>query len=234
MRLASGRCTLLAAVACGCELLLTPRSAQGQGMVTGTVIILERGAKSGQDVADAVVYLVGDGAPVRPGTAMDNAVVTMKDREFVPHVQVVRAGGTVAYPNKDPFSHNVFSNSAQGAFDLGLYRTGASRATLFARTGVYAVYCNIHARMVNFVLALNTPYVARVTRNGTFQFTGVPVGTYRLHAWHERAAESVQTVTVSSTGADGLTVALDARSYLPVPHPDKFGKPYASTRADRY
>lgn len=211
-----------------------PHAGQAQGAVRGTVRILERGSQASKDLADAVVYLDGDGVSARAGSALDNVTVNMKGREFVPHVQIVRAGGVVAYPNKDPFSHNVFSNSALGAFDLGLYRTGASRATPFTRAGVYAVYCNIHARMVNFVLAVNTPYVARVSRDGTFQLPGVPAGTYRLHVWHERAAEAVQTISVTSSGLDGLVLSLDARSYTPAPHPDKFGKAYAATRADRY
>lgn len=208
--------------------------AGAQSNVAGSVRIIERGTKSTKDLGDAVVYLDGDGVNARAGSGMDNAAVNMKGREFVPHVQIVRVGGTVAYPNKDPFSHNVFSNSALGAFDLGLYRTGASRGTPFTRVGVYAVYCNIHARMVNFVLALNTPYVARVSSNGSFVLKGVPAGTYKLHVWHERATEAVQTLTVAPTGVDGLAIQLDARSYTPAPHPDKFGKPYAATRADRY
>lgn len=214
--------------------LIDPSIVSAQGAVGGTVRIHEKGASPTKDVSDAVVYLDGDGVLVRPGSSLDNATVLMRGREFVPHVQIVRAGGTVAYPNKDPFSHNVFSNSALGAFDLGLYRTNTSRAAPFSRAGVYSIYCNIHARMVNVVIAVNTPYVARVNADGTFQLKSVPAGTYRLHAWHERTPESVQTITVPSTGAEGLVIALDARSYVAGPHPDKFGKPYATTRADRY
>lgn len=210
------------------------QTAAGGAAVSGTVHMIERGGKSSKDLEDAVAFLENDGVNVRAGSGMDNAAVNMKGREFVPHVQIVRAGGTVSYPNKDPFSHNVFSNSALGAFDLGLYRTGSSRGTPFPRAGVYAVYCNIHARMVNFVLALNTPYVARVAANGAFQIKGVPPGTYRLHVWHERATEIVEQVSVSPAGVSGLTISLDARSYTPTPHADKFGKPYAATRADRY
>ena len=217
-----------------CVALIGSSIANAQGAVAGTVRILEKGTSPSKDVSEAVVYLDGDGVVVRPGSSLDNATVLMKGREFVPHVQIVRAGGSVAYPNKDPFSHNVFSNSALGAFDLGLYRTNLSRAAPFSRAGVYSIYCNIHARMVNFVIAVNTPYVARVNADGTFQLKSVPAGTYRLHVWHERTPESVQTITVASTGADGLAVALDARRFVAGPHPDKFGNPYATTRADRY
>ena len=64
-----------------------------------------------------------------------DATIAMTGREFVPHVRVVLAGGTVAFPNQDPFSHNVFSNAEAGPFDLGLYRRGASRAATFPRAG---------------------------------------------------------------------------------------------------
>jgi plastocyanin len=222
------------ALALLCAALWSPRAVQSQGTVSGTVRILETGTLSTKDLADAVVFVDGDGVTVRPGSALDNPTVDMKGREFVPHVQIVRAGSGVAYPNKDPFSHNVFSNSALGAFDLGLYRTGASRAAPFARGGVYAVYCNIHARMVNFVVAVSTPYVARVNADGTFILRGVPAGTYKLHVWHERAPELVQPVVVTASGTESLTIALDARSYKPSAHLDKLGKPYATTRADRY
>lgn len=207
---------------------------RAQGTVSGTVHIIERGAKSSRDLADAVVFLDPESAGMPSGGAAESAVVNMTGREFVPHVQIVRVGGTVAYPNKDPFSHNVFSNSALGAFDLGLYRTGASRAAPFPLGGVYAIYCNIHARMVNFVIAVATPFVARVRADGSFLLRNVPPGSYRLHAWHERTGELVQGVTVPPGGTEGLSIALDARAYVPAPHPDKFGKPYATTRADRY
>jgi plastocyanin len=205
-----------------------------QGTVSGSVHLIERGTKSSKDLDDAVVYLDAEDGASRPANVVEGAVVNMKGREFVPHVQIVRVGGTVAYPNKDPFSHNVFSNSALGAFDLGLYRTGASRSVPFVREGVYAIYCNIHARMVNFVVAVTTPYVARVKADGSFQLRDVPAGTYRLRAWHERATETTQTITVPAAGTGGLSITLDARAYVPAPHPDKFGKPYATTRADRY
>lgn len=205
-----------------------------RGTVRGTVHMLERGAKSSKDLADAVVYLVPESNNGLTRMPPETKVVNMNGREFEPHVQIVRVGGRVTYPNRDPFSHNVFSNSALGAFDLGLYRTGASRSTVFDRAGVYAIYCNIHARMVNFVIAVNTPYVTRVDRKGAFELSGVPEGTYRMHVWHERAPEVLQTITVSETEGTVVSASLDARSFLAAAHTDKFGKAYASTRADRY
>lgn len=233
-RVRFGRRAALSALLIALSTTIAPLIARAQGVVSGTVRILEKGTLSTKDLADAVVFVDGDGVTARAGGALDNPAVDMKGREFVPHVQIVRAGSSVSYPNKDPFSHNVFSNSALGAFDLGLYRTGASRSAPFLREGVYAIYCNIHARMVNFVVAVSTPYVTRVNSDGTFIIKGVPPGSYKLHVWHERAPELVQPVVVSATGSESLTIALDARSFKQTAHLDKLGKPYASTRADRY
>lgn len=210
--------------------------AQGpaRGTVRGSVHIIERGAKASKDLGNAVVYLVDTEAKRASHGPPETQIVNMTGREFEPHVQIVRVGGSVAYPNRDPFSHNVFSNSRQVAFDLGLYRSGASRAAVFDREGVHAIYCNIHARMVNYVVAVNTPHVTRVDRKGTFELKDVPAGTYRMHVWHERASEVEQSITVPASGFAMVTVSLDARSFAVVPHTDKFGKPYASTRADRY
>jgi plastocyanin len=223
---------LLAALAFG---LGAARVAHAQGAVRGKVTLLERAGAAAHDVEDAVVYL-------EPSVRLAKDVhdlhatgeIDMRHREFEPHVQIVRVGGTVSFPNNDPFSHNVFSNSALGAFDLGLYRSGVTRGFAFPRAGVYAIYCNIHARMVSFVVAVTTPWVAIVGADGQFSIPGVPAGSYRLHAWHERATELVQDFVVTAAGSNTIALSLDARGYVAKPHPNKFGAPYPLTRADRY
>ncbi|WP_309673052.1 hypothetical protein [Gemmatimonas sp.] len=206
-----------------------------QGAVRGQLRVIETANGAPATLGDAVIYLEADGErPRMPTVAMVKASVGMRLREFVPRVQTIGVGGAVAFPNQDPFSHNVFSNSALGAFDLGLYRTGKSRAATFPKAGVYAIYCNIHARMVSYVVAVPTPYVARAQSSGVFTLPGVPAGTWRLHVWHERAPEHVETITVPADGLSDIVVALDGRGYVPKPHTNKFGQPYATSRADRY
>jgi plastocyanin len=206
-----------------------------QGAVRGQLRVVETAIGAPAILSDAVIYLEADGErPRGPIVAMAKASVGMRLREFVPRVQTIGIGGAVSFPNQDPFSHNVFSNSALGAFDLGLYRTGKNRAATFPKPGVYAIYCNIHARMVSYVVAVPTPYVARAQSSGVFTLAGVPAGRWRLHVWHERAPEHVETITVPTGGLADIVVALDGRGYVPKPHTNKFGQPYATSRADRY
>jgi plastocyanin len=209
-----------------------------QGGVSGQISLIERQGADPSDPASAVVYLEVRGRvePMEtPRGAPRQATIAMTGREFVPHVRTILAGGSVAFPNKDPFSHNVFSNAEAGPFDLNLYRRGVSRAQTFVRPGIYPIYCNIHSRMVSFVIAVPTPYVATVASDGRFMIPDVPAGTYVLHAWHEHAGGPVtREIVVPATGLAGQHVVLDARAYVAGPHLNKFGLPYAATRADRY
>ena len=210
--------------------------AAARATVAGQVVIAERPGAARNDVGTAVLYLQAADRAVRQVSAATPAPVTiaMRGREFVPHVRVVLAGGSVAFPNQDPFSHNVFSNTGAGGFDLGLYRRGSTRSATFTQPGVYPVYCNIHARMVSFVIATPTPHVVRPAVDGRFTLPDVPPGRYQLHVWHERANEATVDVDVPPAGVTGVRVVLDARQYVPAPHLNKFGLPYTAIRTDRY
>jgi plastocyanin len=189
------------------------------------------------DPRTAVVFLEARGrsAASSERTDLRSATIEMKGREFIPHVRAVLAGGSVGFPNADPFSHNVFSNVELGPFDLGLYRRNVTRHATFARSGVYPIYCNIHSKMVSFVVAVPTPYVTQPDARGHFVLRGVPAGTYVLHAWHERgAAEITREIVVPAAGVRDQQLSIDARAYVAAPHLNKFGVPYAVIRADRY
>jgi len=211
--------------------------AHAQGSVLGQLQLLERAGTTTRDLAQAVVWLeaprrlaISASAPAAPA----EETIVMKGREFLPHVRVVRVGGSVGFPNDDPFSHNVFSNTTLGAFDLGLYREGVTRAAQFSRPGVYPIYCNIHHRMVSFVVAVPGPWAAHADAQGRFVLRDVPPGQYVLRAWHERAGEIRQPVEVSAGGTATVQLTLDARGYVSSMHLNKFGLPYSATRADRY
>ena len=95
-------------------LLLAAAAAGGE--IRGTVQI--RAADGGvEPTADMpiVVYLTGFRQPPPP----DTPVISQKDKNFVPDVQVVVAGQSVQFTNDDPWVHNVFSTSTARPFDLG-------------------------------------------------------------------------------------------------------------------
>ena len=224
-------------LSCAGMLSITASVAAAQGIVSGTLSLEERAGATRGDLRSAVVYLEPRerAIPVNDVPSMRSRVIAMHGREFRPHVAIVLAGGSVAFPNEDPFSHNVFSNVDLGPFDLGLYRRGATRAATFARPGVYPIYCNIHSMMVSFVVAVPSPWATQPDDGGRFVLRGVPAGRYVIHAWHEHGAREVtRDLLVTDSGVDGVQLAIDARTYVEAPHLNKFGRPYSLIRDDRY
>ena len=146
-------------------LALPGQIATAQGAVTGQVTILERPGARTTDLADAVIWLEARGVS---GAAAGRAQIVMESRTYVPRVRVVPVGSSVAFPNQDPFRHNVFSKAGPSEFDLGLYARGETREARVQRPGVYPVFCNIHAQMVAFIVAVPTAYVAQPNPDGRF------------------------------------------------------------------
>ena len=209
-----------------------PRLLGAQGVVSGQVSILERDNETTADLGNAVVYLEA-AAPSKTKLKEHRSLIALQARAFQPRVRVVPVGSRVEFPNQDSFNHNVFSNSAIGEFDLGVYGKDESRDARFRRAGVYPIYCNIHARMTGYVLAVATPHFTQPGIDGRFQIPAVPAGTYTLTVWHERAPAQTREITVSEAGAESINVKLDARGYKRLAHRNKFGQEYKSG-GDRY
>ena len=157
--------------------------------------------------------------------------MSQRDTAFAPAVVTVRRGESVAFPNGDPFFHNVFSLSPSRKFDLGQFKNGETKAKTFTRPGVVEVYCNIHPDMAATILVLPNRRHTTTAADGSFTLDGVPAGTWTLFAYHrlaERPARlSITVVAGKSTGGLVLDVDLDPRRDGVAPHANKYGDPYA-------
>lgn len=220
----------------GIALLLGAQPAWGQASgaerraaLSGRISLLETD-QSVNDVGQAVLWLE---ATTSSTASPLKAQVFTENKQFVPRLTVVPVGSTVAFPNHDPFNHNVFSLSEAGPFDLGLYARGEGRTVTFSRPGLIKVFCNVHARMSAYVLVYPGAFAVQPTADGGFRFNNVPPGRYTLRAWHERGGEVSVPVDVRSGDVGGITISLDARRYRPVQHLDKEGKSYGA-RGRRY
>ncbi len=204
-----------------------------QGTVSGVIVITERPGARTTDLNDAVIWLepLGDGARTAEPVTVP---FVMAERRYTPKVRLVSVGSTAEFLNQDPFRHNVFSKSGPVEFDLGLYDRGEVRRSRFTQPGVYPIFCNIHARMVAFVVAVPTPWAAQADARGQFSIPAVPAGRYRLRAWHNRGGEQVREVSVEAGGLADVALTLDARAYRAVQHLNKFGKTYPPNGTDRY
>ena len=192
------------------------------GTVEGRVVLLRSGAPA-PDASNAVVWIEGARGG---GSAPSAGQMTSEQKKFTPRVAVVRANATVQFPNADSIYHNAFSVSGGNRFDLGLYRSGASREKKFEETGLVRVYCNIHPQMIGFVMVVDSGFAAVTGPGGTFRFDGVPNGSFVVKAWHEAGAETQVPVTVDGGSGTPLTITIDVTGFKPQPHKNKYGKDY--------
>jgi plastocyanin len=193
---------LLALFALGATLAF----AAGAEEVSGQVVILKDG-KPKSDRSNVVVYLRGV-----PGALPDSSKlvyrVYQRDKKFSPTVVVALQGSTVEFPNDDNIFHNVFSLSKALRFDLGLYKSGASKSVKARKAGVIDVFCNIHPQMAAKIVVLETKYHAMTEADGKFRIRDVPPGSYELVAWQPRGKEVVQRVTVAAGSKPSLRIEL--------------------------
>jgi plastocyanin len=99
-----------------------------------------------------ILRMLGLGAIVGLGVITNWALaaeitVIQKGIAFQPTQITVRPGDTVVFVNQDGFGHNVFSESAGGAFDIGLQQPNQRTTVPFRRDGTFDVQCRIHPKM---------------------------------------------------------------------------------------
>jgi plastocyanin len=132
--------------------------------------------------------------------------MVQRDTAFVPGLLVVLTGQSIAFPNDDPFFHNVFSYSRPKRFDLGRFPQGESKSVTFDRPGYLKVFCEIHQWMRGAILVTDNPYHATVDEDGSFTIRGVPPGRHTLVVTDfDRGSRSVE-VDVPDGGTARISV----------------------------
>lgn len=133
----------------------------------------------------AVVYLLGDTAEIAP-EATPHAIIDQRDKTFVPEFVVIQRGTAVEFPNHDTVSHHVYSFSDPNAFELPLYKGAPVKPVVFQRAGIITLGCNIHDRMLAYVVVVETPYFGITAADGSLSLAGVRPGHYRVMTWSPR------------------------------------------------
>jgi hypothetical protein len=142
----------------------------------------------------------------------------------------------VAFPNHDPFFHNVFSLFEGKRFDLGLYEAGSTRDVHFDKPGISYIFCNIHPEMSAVVVALETPYYGVSDSRGQVVIANVPSGKYTLRIWYEAALPETlkamtREVTVSEASST-LGVLRLVEGNVPATHKNMYGRDYDAPAPD--
>lgn len=235
MRLSVKLACFLSACLLVCPMLLASEAEP----VTGDVAIFAPAKQNSSapaarvpDASDVVVWLIPLDAPAKPLPQSDGAPeIIQRNKTFTPHVLAVQVGTVVAFPNQDPFFHNIFSLFDGKRFDLGLYEAGTTRSVRFDRAGVSFLFCNIHPEMSAVVVAVETPYFALSNRAGHWAIPDVPDGRYELHMWYERSLPEAlnavtRTIVVSPASRSVDRVRLAENPNFTLTHKNKYGLDY--------
>ena len=198
-------------------------------VIARLVPVQKEAAHRTETLRPAVIWLKPLGTEVKPIVASRSFTLLQKNKMFTPHLLVVPVGSSVAFPNADPFFHNVFSLFDGRRFDLGLYEAGSMRSVVFSREGVSYIFCNIHSEMSAVVIALSTPYSSVASARGAFHLKDVPAGDYDLHVWVEGQRQTsldrlTRRVHVARESADLGEISSGQPEQQQ--HLNKFGQPY--------
>jgi plastocyanin len=208
-----------------------------QGATVTARVAWEEGRGNGtraHETGNVVLWLTPIYSPsmatLSPAQTSARVRLVQKNKSFEPQVLVVPVGALVAFPNRDPFFHNVFSLFEGKRFDLGLYEAGSTRDVHFDKPGVSYIFCNIHPEMSAVVIAVETPYYATSDARGDVIIRDVPAGRYTLRVWYEAAlAETLNSMTKEITVSED-NVALGTLRLVSVKvaqsHKNKYGREY--------
>jgi hypothetical protein len=157
-------------------------------------------------VADAkgdlqnVIVFVSDGLGNRTfDPPSQPVVIEQKGCLYQPHVLAMRANQPLQVVNDDPTSHNIHPMPANNREWNKAEPPGTRVEEAFAREEVaIPVKCNVHPWMRGYVAVFKHPYFAVSGKDGSFDLSNLPPGTYTVKAWHEKLGTSTQTVTIGA------------------------------------
>ena len=169
---------------------------------------------NGAPVSGAVMELLSDTALASANSSMNEVRVDQIDKEFVPTVTTIVAGGSASFPNSDDILHHVYSFSPAKTFDTPLYGSNSDSEyrEAFDVPGVVEIGCNIHDWMLAYIYVGESELMEISNDEGLVSLSDIPPGDYRLRVWHSRLAapqnKMEQDVTIEADGVKELELSL--------------------------
>lgn len=176
--------------------------------------------------SDASGPLANGAVLLRPATgqfavpAPERATIAQRDRTFVPEGLILSPGSSVAFLNRDPVRHHVYSFSAARRFELKLFAASEMPPPVdFREEGMVVLGCNIHDTMAATLYITRAPLRTLTDASGSGVLRGLAPGRYTVEVWHPRlTAPWTGEVVVAGSDVD-LRVEAKGPFVLPAPRP---------------
>lgn len=139
----------------------------------------------GAPIADAIVTIESQAEDARRPPAQTKTI-DQKNETFIPYVEIFRPGDSVVFHNADHTRHHVYSFAPARQFEFVLTSGQSSEPLRLEQTGVVAVGCNIHDRMITYLYISDAPWIARSPADGHVTVHDLPLGDFSVKVWHPR------------------------------------------------
>ena len=174
-------------------------------------------------IKQGIVYFVPQNRQQLAHSKADHSalIVSQTNSQFDPYISVVQLGQTVKFPNKDSFSHHVYSFSKAKVFELPLYTAKEIPEVIFDKAGVVTIGCNIHDWMISYLLVVDTPYFYSASDSNLL--VELPKNEYEVFYWHPRLGEKPikHPETISITAETSIKFEINKKiKYLEQPTSD--------------
>lgn len=164
----------------------------------------------GGELRDAVVFLknppVGSTAPTPAAPVVDQ-----KDCVYVPHVVAARVGQVVTFTSSDKVLHNVHAVALQNGESNQSMQFGETRTYPLIAAEYVTAKCDVHPWMRCRIAVFDHPFYAVTKDDGSFEFNGLPPGTYTVGVWHDKLGQRTKDVTVAAGKPVETTITVEKK-----------------------
>jgi hypothetical protein len=125
---------------------------------------------------------------------------------YKPHIQGMMAGQALKILNSDDTLHNIHAQPKNNkAFNVAMPKYMKEREETFTEPEIMVpIQCDVHSWMATYIGVVAHPFYSVTGKDGAFNLSELPAGTYTIEAWHEKFGTQTQEVTVG----DGETQEL--------------------------